>query len=192
MQGRKQVINMTLSEKIIALRNSRNMSQGDLAEKLNVSRQSVSKWETGASIPDLDKLIAMSNLFKVSLDELAKDDVGLGTRQEEDAVIAKEQTVDKTSSDDMWTRLQERRPQLIVGFLLIFVACVIEILSCVGALPFGRMYGIVVPGYIFMCGMMCIFIKKKAGRKILIITLVLIAAYIFLLWLNTPIKVEIQ
>ena len=59
---------MKLNEKIIALRNKYQMSQGDLAEKLNVSRQSVSKWETGASIPDLDKLIAMSELFGISSD----------------------------------------------------------------------------------------------------------------------------
>ncbi|MBQ8625823.1 MAG: helix-turn-helix domain-containing protein [Agathobacter sp.] len=65
---------MTLSEKIISLRTTYNMSQGDLAEKLNVSRQSVSKWETGASIPDLEKLIAMSELFSITLDELVKGD----------------------------------------------------------------------------------------------------------------------
>ena len=65
---------MTLGEKIASLRNSHKMSQGDLAEMLNVSRQSVSKWETGASVPELDKLIMMSNLFHISLDELVKGD----------------------------------------------------------------------------------------------------------------------
>ena len=73
---------MKLNEKIIALRNKYQMSQGDLAEKLNVSRQSVSKWETGASIPDLDKLIAMSELFQVTMDELVKDDAMLGQAKE--------------------------------------------------------------------------------------------------------------
>lgn len=63
---------MNLAEKIITLRTNHNMSQGDLAEKLNVSRQSVSKWETGASIPDLEKLIAISELFGITLDELVK------------------------------------------------------------------------------------------------------------------------
>ena len=48
---------MKLHEKIYTLRTAKNLSQGDLAEILDVSRQSVSKWETGASIPDLDKLI---------------------------------------------------------------------------------------------------------------------------------------
>ena len=61
---------MTLGEKISSLRGAANMSQGDLAEKLNVSRQSISKWETDASVPELDKLIRMSEFFEISLDEL--------------------------------------------------------------------------------------------------------------------------
>lgn len=50
------------------------MSQGDFAEKLNVSRQSISKWETNASVPELDKLIQLSNLFGISLDGLVRSD----------------------------------------------------------------------------------------------------------------------
>lgn len=65
---------MTLGEKIFTLRNQSKLSQGELAEKLNVSRQSISKWETGASVPELDKLIALSEVFGVTLDELAKGD----------------------------------------------------------------------------------------------------------------------
>ena len=62
-----------LSEKIINLRKSRGWSQEELAERLNVSRQSVSKWESGVSNPDLDKIVAMSTLFGVSTDYLLKD-----------------------------------------------------------------------------------------------------------------------
>ena len=61
---------MTLGEKISKLRVTNKMSQGDLAEKLNVSRQSISKWETNASVPELDKLIQLCDLFGISLDEL--------------------------------------------------------------------------------------------------------------------------
>lgn len=61
---------MTLGEKICRLRKARGMSQGDLADRLGVSRQSVSKWETDGSVPDLDKLVAMSRLFGVTLDAL--------------------------------------------------------------------------------------------------------------------------
>lgn len=61
---------MTLGENIARLRAARGMSQGALAEALEVSRQSVSKWETDASVPELDKLIRLSKLFEVTLDEL--------------------------------------------------------------------------------------------------------------------------
>ena len=62
-----------LSEKIINLRKSRGWSQEELAERLDVSRQSVSKWESGISNPELDKIVAMSTLFGVSTDYLLKD-----------------------------------------------------------------------------------------------------------------------
>lgn len=71
---------MTLGEKICSLRTERGLSQSDLAEALEVSRQSVSKWETDASVPDLDRLVSMSRLFGVSLDELV-----LGETKKEEA-----------------------------------------------------------------------------------------------------------
>ncbi len=55
----------------LSLRTQRGMSQDDLAEKLEVSRQSVSKWETAQSTPDLDKIIRLADLFGVSVDEPA-------------------------------------------------------------------------------------------------------------------------
>lgn len=64
---------MTLGEKILSLRTARGMSQDDLAEKLEVSRQSVSKWETGQSTPDLDKIIRLADLFGVGVDELVRE-----------------------------------------------------------------------------------------------------------------------
>lgn len=61
---------MSLAENIYRLRTEQNMSQLDLANALEVSRQSVSKWETGTAVPELDKLVKMSDLFGVTLDEL--------------------------------------------------------------------------------------------------------------------------
>ena len=66
---------MILADKIINLRKRQNWSQEQLAEQLGVSRQSVSKWESGLSIPDLDKIIKMSSIFGVSTDYLIKDDI---------------------------------------------------------------------------------------------------------------------
>ena len=61
---------MNLGENIYRLRTEKNMSQGDLADALEVSRQSVSKWENNSAVPELDKLKKMSQLFDVTLDEL--------------------------------------------------------------------------------------------------------------------------
>ncbi|MCH5276128.1 MAG: helix-turn-helix transcriptional regulator [Lachnospiraceae bacterium] len=66
---------MILADKIILLRKRNGWSQEDLAEQLMISRQSVSKWESGASIPDLDKIIKMSTLFNVSTDYLLKEEI---------------------------------------------------------------------------------------------------------------------
>lgn len=66
---------MNLSEKILQLRKKNGWSQEELAMKCNVSRQSVSKWEGGLSIPDLDKILLMSQMFGVTTDYLLKDDV---------------------------------------------------------------------------------------------------------------------
>ena len=64
---------MDLQNKIIKLRKSMALSQEELAEKLGVSRQAVSKWESGQSLPDIDKIVLMSSFFGVSTDYLLKD-----------------------------------------------------------------------------------------------------------------------
>lgn len=65
---------MKLSEKIINLRKARNMSQEELAEKLGVSRQAVSRWEVGSALPDASNILQLSKLFGVSADYLLNDD----------------------------------------------------------------------------------------------------------------------
>lgn len=72
---------MNLGENLFRYRSQCNLSQGDLANELGVSRQSVSKWENNTSTPELDKLINMAKVFGVSLDEL----VGLETKAEKSA-----------------------------------------------------------------------------------------------------------
>ena len=65
---------MILGEKIMELRKRNGWSQEELAGKLNVSRQSVSKWESSMSVPELDKVLQLSEIFEVSTDYLLKDD----------------------------------------------------------------------------------------------------------------------
>ena len=66
---------MILADKIIDLRKKAGWSQEELAEKLAVTRQSVSKWEGAQSIPDMDKVVQMSRLFGVTTDYLLKDEI---------------------------------------------------------------------------------------------------------------------
>ncbi len=80
---------MEISEKIFELRKSAGYSQEKLAELLHVSRQAVSKWESGAALPTLDNLIELSKLFQVPLDALT------GTAQEKPTDTAQEKDTDK-------------------------------------------------------------------------------------------------
>lgn len=66
---------MIFADKLIRLRKKSGMSQEELAEKMNVSRQSVSKWEGAQSVPDLEKILQLGNLFGVTTDYLLKDEV---------------------------------------------------------------------------------------------------------------------
>lgn len=76
---------MILADKITQLRKKAGWSQEELAEQLGVSRQSVSKWEGAQSIPDMNKILAISRLFGVSVDYLVKDEL-----EEEEAVLPAE------------------------------------------------------------------------------------------------------
>ena len=67
---------MIFADKLITLRKKAGWSQEELAEKLNVTRQSVSKWEGAQSVPDIDKILQLSCLFGVTTDYLLKDDQG--------------------------------------------------------------------------------------------------------------------
>lgn len=65
---------MDLGTRIKTEREKSNMSQDDLAKKMNISRQAISKWETGSSYPDIEKILKLSEIFNLSLDELVKGD----------------------------------------------------------------------------------------------------------------------
>ena len=79
---------MILADKIIQLRKKAGWSQEELAEQLQVSRQSVSKWEGAQSIPDLDRILQMSRICGVTTDYLLKDEI-----EEQESVVATEKTV---------------------------------------------------------------------------------------------------
>lgn len=154
---------MNLSEKIITLRTNHNMSQGDLAEKLNVSRQSVSKWETGASIPDLEKLIAMSELFQITLDELVKGD---GTDADTSGQSASQQGGPAPQVIYVQTPVENTgisSTQRAVGFILLvtgIICILLELISSTDGLL------AILGAYIILCSIICLVAKKNAGMKI--------------------------
>ena len=66
---------MNISQKILLQRKNKGISQEDLANALNVSRQAVSKWESSQSVPDMDKIVALSSYFNITTDYLLKDEI---------------------------------------------------------------------------------------------------------------------
>lgn len=110
---------MILADKIIELRKKSGWSQEELAEKMGVSRQSVSKWEGALSIPDLDKILLMSEIFGVSTDYLLKDEFGdeLPSPKEE----ISESTFRKVSMEEANAFLkvkEETAPMVSIGVTL--------------------------------------------------------------------------
>ena len=79
---------MTFSEKLLLLRKQKRLSQEQLAEMLDVSRQSVSKWESQQTLPEPSKLILISQIFNVTIDQLLKDDMPMEGDEERTAANA--------------------------------------------------------------------------------------------------------
>ena len=117
---------MKLHEKIYTLRTEKKLSQGDLAELLDVSRQSVSKWETGASVPDLDKLIKMSDLFGVTLDALVREEMAKMPQNEEnsDENDQKSEEKEKKTENGMLAKTVFSA-RVIIGIILLCAAFIV-------------------------------------------------------------------
>ena len=96
---------MILADKIIKLRKKEGWSQEELAEKMDVSRQSVSKWEGAQSIPELEKILQLSNLFGVTTDYLLKDEI----EEEEFSQEATNSDIKKITLEEANAYLEERK-----------------------------------------------------------------------------------
>ena len=139
---------MELSERIYSLRAKKGMSQGDLAEALDVSRQSISKWETGSSVPELDKLIKLSQVFGVTLDELILD------KQPEDAPPPPEPKI-------IYVERQEpRSTKKTAGVVLLCFSALIWILI---TLLGDVLTGLILASPFLACGLICLFVRRNTG-----------------------------
>ena len=140
---------MNLGETIYRLRTERNMSQGDLAEALEVSRQSISKWETGGSVPELDKLTKMGELFGVSMDELI-----LGKKEEKEAPPA------APAAPAVAPARSEGPNRKTVGLVLFCLAAAVWIVC---TLLGGFLEGLIFASPFILCGLVCVIFKKNVG-----------------------------
>ena len=118
-----------LAEKIMSLRKQKGWSQEQLAEQLGVSRQAVSKWESGISIPDLDKVVNMSTLFGVCTDYLLKEDFELRSEEmsEKKIPVLKERRISEEEVKvylDL-ARLVARKLALGVSLCILSPVCLI-------------------------------------------------------------------
>lgn len=94
---------MNFKENLKKLRKEKNISQEQLAEKLNISRQAISKWESGKAYPDIDNLILLRDIFNVSLDELMvneKADKEKSINQEEYVSSDNKDSYDEEDEDE--------------------------------------------------------------------------------------------
>lgn len=139
---------MRLPETIYQLRTQKGMSQGDLAEALEVSRQSVSKWETGGATPDLDKLVKMSTLFGVTLDELVTGEKAQPESQPEPQVVYVE-------------RPREGYPKRKIVALVLFGLGFLIVLLC--TVLGGMLAGILYSLPFWVCGVICMTCRKRCG-----------------------------
>ena len=142
---------MNLGEKIYQQRIKKELSQGDLAELLNVSRQSISKWENNTATPDLDKIVKMSELFEVSLDEFIKGEIPVKE-------IANEKIIEV--SNVFAEKKQIGMGQRITGIILLCMAFLIVLFFAVMG---GFLGGLIFASPFIACGVICLTCKQNAG-----------------------------
>ena len=134
---------MSLGTNISRLRAEHHLSQGDLAEALAVSRQSVSQWETDSSVPDLDRLVKLSRVFDVTLDELVMG--------------AEPQLKVETPPVMVSPSMPGRKIAGIILFCMSFLAFLVP--TVLG----GLLEGLVLAVPFLVCGIICFLAQKRPG-----------------------------
>lgn len=152
---------MTLGERIAYYRGALGLSQGELAEKLGVSRQAVSKWETDAGLPDLDRLIALSGLYNITLDELVKG-VAPSPAPADGAQAAAFPPEASPATAEKPTEKSASGGQKTVGYILLGVGLLCAVLALF------LNWALLIPaGYLLICAVLCLTLRRYAGRVIL-------------------------
>ena len=154
---------MNIGERIYNLRTQADMSQGDLAEKLNVSRQSVSKWENNNSTPDIEKLVLLAEVFGITVDELVKDtatentdvlsEKALPFSDNREANPQPPEEIKATASAKPQKNIKAAKILLVLGILVAFGFFIfgLGLTGLIFALPF------------LVCSLICYLSKKDVG-----------------------------
>lgn len=148
---------MSLGERLLELRKEKHLSQEEVADKLNVSRQTISKWETDSSTPDFDKIIPICELFEISTDELLTGN--------------KEATEEKVNTYSMSEeeKSHKRIGGIVFSIFLYFIALA-WIMTSVAALKFDPVISSAI--FLLICGVAtciiiysCIVYKKEKTEE---------------------------
>lgn len=121
---------MKLPDKIIKLRKEHGWSQEDFAEKLNVSRQSISRWENGTALPDAQNVLQISKLFNVTTDYLLNDDY------ESDCDIPAVQNAAK-ETEDLFSKKKRLHLIAAIGFTISVLCSLIGVTSSINDIQLG-------------------------------------------------------
>ena len=153
---------MNLGERIYRLRTEKKLSQNDLAELLNVSRQSISKWENNNAMPDLEKAVKLSEILGVTLDELVKGRDELEKTEADNTLIMDDdmRTHEKASVEQK--RDGERTPLCkIAGVILLCMSLFLGVIMMFGT---GSILGgIILMSPFLLCGIACLKAEQHLG-----------------------------
>lgn len=134
---------LTLGTRINRLRTEKKLSQGELAEALGVSRQSISKWETDSSVPELDKLMKLSRLFGITLDELVTGEAA-----------------EKPESPASPPPSAAHSGRMIAGAILLCMGFLVALLLTLAG---GLLEGLILMLPFAVCGTICLTVKRRTG-----------------------------
>ena len=174
---------MDIGNKLYELRKSKNLSQEELADKLNVTRQTISKWETGQSTPDFDKIIPLCEIYGISADELLKGEI-IENKETNEKINPKKRALG--ISIGVFTYL------IAIGFIMIAIP-VLSINPVVAAAIFLLICGIGTVIIVMSCVMYKSHVKKekvlteneKKSRQICdIIAIIVLIVYLLISFLT--------
>lgn len=150
---------MNLGESIYRLRTERNLSQGDLADALEVSRQSVSKWENNSAVPELEKLIKMAQVFGITIDELVTGEI------KEEPAAAPTPTPQPAPIQASPAKQGLSAQQILGIVLLAFGGLCLIVFTVVGIFTGLWLLGLFIALPFLLCGTVCLVCKKNVGLK---------------------------